>query len=76
MRLLQKHASTAANASPAMTIVRMPLNAPSKETTMLKRLWCYFRGHPYPWVYICEPDDWILNSMPPSKCSNCGCTSH
>jgi hypothetical protein len=41
----------------------------------LRRIWCYLRNHPYPWVLICEPEDWPFNSMPPSKCSNCGCTS-
>ncbi|MET4210477.1 hypothetical protein ABIB95_005310 [Bradyrhizobium sp. LA2.1] len=43
--------------------------------SIMKRLWCWLRSHPYPWVYVCEPEDWILNSSPPSKCSNCGCTS-
>lgn len=42
---------------------------------MMKRIWCWMRGHPYPWVWIWEREDWIFNSMPPSKCSNCGCTS-
>jgi len=42
---------------------------------MLKKLWCWLRNHPYEWIPICSEEDWHLNSLPPDKCSNCGCTS-
>lgn len=47
----------------------------SGEREMIKRFWCYLRGHPYPWIPAYTTEEWPYNSIPPNKCSNCGCTS-
>jgi hypothetical protein len=48
---------------------------------MLRKLWCWLRNHPYPWVQNPEDvelylaGDYRPNIAPPSHCSNCGWTS-
>lgn len=41
---------------------------------MWRRIWCYLRNHPYDWEPIMSEDEWRMNSLPPQRCSNCGCT--
>jgi hypothetical protein len=44
----------------------------------MKRLWCWLRGHPYPWIRDAEDEadfstgNYRPNIAPPSHCSNCG----
>lgn len=42
------------------------------ERAVMKKFWCWLRNHPYPWIRVCEQEEWPFNSAPPSKCSNCG----